>query len=109
MNENSTDENNSSSRKIKRRKRNIKHIEEDNEGEEEKSIKKKLDNNNNRNEKQLEIQKKLKYIFNEVRAKGKYEYNKQEIPEHLKYHSDSDSSEMSMTQQSQKKYIITIL
>ena len=104
MNENSTDENNSSSRKIKKRKRNIKHIEEDNEGDEEKSAKKNLDNNNNnKNEKQLEIQKKLKYIFNEVRAKGKYEYNKQEIPEHLKYHSDSDSSEMSKTQQSQKK------
>ena len=50
----------------------------------------------NKNDKQLELQKKLKFIFNEVREKGKYEYNKQEIPENLKYHSDeSDSSEMS--------------
>ena len=51
---------------------------------------------NEKNEKQLELQKKLKFIFNEVREKGKYEYNKQEIPENLKYHSDeSDSSEES--------------
>ena len=56
----------------------------------------KNDLNNDKNEKQLELQKKLKFIFNEVREKGKYEYNKQEIPENLKYHSDeSDSSEVS--------------
>ena len=49
-----------------------------------------------KNDKQIELQKKLKFIVNEVREKGKYEYNKQEIPENLKYHSDeSDSSEMS--------------
>ena len=40
------------------------------------------------------LQEKLKKIFL-VREKMKYEYNKQEIPENLKYHSDSDSSEMS--------------
>ena len=52
-------------------------------------------------DKQLELQKKLKFIFNEVRETGKYEYNKQEIPENLKYHSDeSDSSEVSGTKKS---------
>ena len=102
MQENSSDENNSSSRKIKKRKRNIKYIEEDDEKEKDKNIQINLDDKNN-NEKQMEIQKKLKYIFNEVRAKGKYEYNKQEIPEHLKYHSDSDSSEMSQSKHSENK------
>ena len=101
MQENSIDENTSSSRKIKKRKRNIKYVEEDSDKEKERHIKKNLDEKN-KNEKQLEIQKKLKYIFNEVRAKGKYEYNKQEIPEHLKYHSDSDSSEISKNKQSEK-------
>ena len=38
-----------------------------------------------------------------VREKGKYEYNKQEIPENLKYHSDdSDSSEISELRKSKK-------
>ena len=54
------------------------------------------DSKNNKSNKELELQKKLKFIVNEVREKGKYEYNKQEIPENLKYHSDeSDSSEIS--------------
>ena len=70
MKENSIDENNTSSKKIKRRKRNIKYVEEDSDKEKERHIKKNLDEKN-KNEKQLEIQKKLKYIFNEVRAKGK--------------------------------------
>ena len=48
-------------------------------------------------EKQTELQKKLKFIFNEVREKGKYEYNKQEIPENLKYHSDESDSSIPMT------------
>jgi len=52
---------------------------------------------NQRNEKQLELQKKLKFIVNEVREKGKYEYNKQEIPENLKYHSDESDSSLSRT------------
>ena len=51
---------------------------------------------NTKKDKQIELQKKLKFIFNEVREKGKYEYNKQEIPDNLKYHSDeSESSHMS--------------
>ena len=58
------------------------------EGEPKKSPKK---------EKQLELQKKLKFIVNEVREKGKYEYNKQEIPENLKYHSDESDSSLSKT------------
>ena len=68
--------------------------------------KKNYENNKNnikspKNEKQLELQKKLKFIFNEVREKGKYEYNKQDIPENLKYHSDeSDSSDVSGTKKS---------
>ena len=45
--------------------------------------------------KKQEITKKLKHIFNDVREKGKFEYKKQELPEHLKYHTDSDSSEYS--------------
>ena len=58
---------------------------------------------NAKSDKQLELQKKLKFIFNEVREKGKYEYNKQEIPENLKYHSDeSDSSEISGMRKSMK-------
>ena len=52
---------------------------------------------NQRNEKQIELQKKLKFIVNEVREKGKYEYNKQEIPENLKYHSDESDSSLSRT------------
>ena len=39
------------------------------------------DSKNNKSNKELELQKKLKFIVNEVREKGKYEYNKQEIPE----------------------------
>ena len=51
--------------------------------------------NNNNSKKTSELQNKLKKIF-AVREMGKYEYNKQEIPEYLKYHSDdSDSSEIS--------------
>ena len=38
------------------------------------------------------LQEKLKKIFL-FREKQKFEYNKQEIPEQLKYHSDSTSSE----------------
>ena len=38
-----------------------------------------------------------------VREKGKYEYNKQEIPEILKYNSDSDSSEISELRNSKKQ------
>ena len=45
--------------------------------------------------KKQKLAKKLKYIFREVRETGKYEYKKQEIPEYLKYHSDSDSSDLS--------------
>ena len=76
-----------------------------NEKKSNKSKKNYEDNKNDlkspKNEKQLELQKKLKFIFNEVREKGKYEYNKQEIPENLKYHSDeSDSSEVSGTKKS---------
>ena len=57
-----------------------------------------IENNQNpKKEKQLELQKKLKYIVNEVREKGKYEYNKQEIPENLKYHSDESDSSLSRT------------
>ena len=52
---------------------------------------------NPRKEKQLALQKKLKFIVNEVREKGKYEYNKQEIPENLKYHSDESDSSLSRT------------
>ena len=60
-------------------------------------------NKNEKNDKQIELQKKLKFIVNEVREKGKYEYNKQEIPENLKYHSDeSDSSQVSNTKKSMK-------
>ena len=51
-------------------------------------------------DKQLELQKKLKFIVNEVREKGKYEYNKQEIPENLKYHSDESDSSLSKTNNS---------
>ena len=58
---------------------------------------------NTKNEKQIELQKKLKFIFNEVREKGKYEYNKQEIPENLKYHSDeSESSHVSNAKRPKK-------
>ena len=48
-------------------------------------------------DKRLELQKKLKFIVNEVREKGKYEYNKQIIPENLKYHSDESDSSISRT------------
>ena len=101
---NSFDENNSS-KKSKKIKKNKKFIEDNICKEKEKNSKKSLDDKNNilKTDKQIEIQKKLKHIFNEVRAKGKYEYNKQEIPEHLKYHSDSDSSEFSKTKKSDKK------
>ena len=71
----------------------------------------KKDVKNKKNEKQIELQKKLKFIVNEVREKGKYEYNKQEIPENLKYHSDeSDSSQGSGTKKSTltKKNVKTI-
>ena len=47
------------------------------------------------------LQEKLKNIF-KVREKVKYEYNKQEIPENLKYHSDSDSSELSELKNNKK-------
>ena len=95
MKVNSSDEN-KSSKKIKNRKKSSNLSEEENEDERENSNKKPEEEINiNKSQKQLELQKKLKFIFNEVREKGKYEYNKQEIPEHLKYHSDSDSSEQS--------------
>ena len=102
MQENSFDEKNSS-KKIAKRRRNKKYLEDNSEQED--NTKKNIEKNNNilKTEKQLEIQKKLKHIFHEVRAKGKYEYNKQEIPEHLKYHSDSDSSEFSKNKKSEKK------
>ena len=51
------------------------------------------------------LQEKLKKIFM-VREKGKYEYNKQEIPENLKYHSDSDSSEISELRNSKKSKLV---
>ena len=35
-----------------------------------------------------------------MREKGKYEYNKQEIPENLKYHSDESDSSFSKTNNS---------
>ena len=96
MQDNSSEEN-ASSKKIKKRRKNKKYLEDSSEKQSENKSKKYIEekNNNLKTEKQIEIQKKLKHIFNEVRAKGKYEYNKQEIPEHLKYHSDSDSSELS--------------
>ena len=50
--------------------------------------------NNYDTKKNSALKEKLKKIFM-VRENGKYEYNKQEIPENLKYHSDSDSSEIS--------------
>ena len=48
--------------------------------------------NYNKNSK---IANKFKYIVNKIRETGKYEYKKQEIPEYLKYHTDSDSSGLS--------------
>ena len=57
--------------------------------------------NNYDTKKNSALQEKLKKIFM-VREKGKYEYNKQEIPENLKYHSDSDSSEISELRNSKK-------
>ena len=60
----------------------------------------KKDNNCN-TKKSSVLQEKLKKIFMS-REKGKYEYNKQEIPENLKYHSDSDSSELSELRNSKK-------
>ena len=57
--------------------------------------------NNNDSKSNSILQEKLKKIFM-VREKGKYEYNKQEIPENLKYHSDSDSSEISEIRKSKK-------
>ena len=96
MQDNSSEEK-ASSKKLKKRRKNKKYLEDSSEKQSENKSKKYIEekNNNLKTEKQIEIQKKLKHIFNEVRAKGKYEYNKQEIPEHLKYHSDSDSSELS--------------
>ena len=59
-------------------------------------------NNNFTSKTNTILQEKLKKIFM-VREKGKYEYNKQEIPENLKYHSDdSDSSEISELRKSKK-------
>ena len=57
--------------------------------------------NNGNSNKNTVLQEKLKKIFM-VREKGKYEYNKQDIPENLKYHSDSDSSEISELRNSKK-------
>ena len=57
--------------------------------------------NNGNSNKNIVLQEKLKKIFM-VREKGKYEYNKQDIPENLKYHSDSDSSEISELRNSKK-------
>ena len=57
--------------------------------------------NNYDTKKNSVLQEKLKKIFM-VREKGKFEYNKQEIPENLKYHSDSDSSEISELRNSKK-------
>ena len=97
MQENKLEEN-TSSQKLQKRRKNKTYLEDISKKHSQNKTKKNIgDKNNNilKTEKQLEIQKKLKHIFNEVRAKGKYEYNKQEIPEHLKYHSDSDSSELS--------------
>ena len=48
------------------------------------------------------LQEKLKKIFL-VREKRKFEYNKQEIPENLKYHSDSSSSEKEQKNQKNEK------
>ena len=48
------------------------------------------------------LQEKLKKIFL-VREKRKFEYNKQEIPENLKYHSDSTSSENEQKNQNKKQ------
>ena len=48
------------------------------------------------------LQEKLKKIFL-VREKRKFEYNKQEIPENLKYHSDSSSSENEQKEQKNEK------
>ena len=47
------------------------------------------------------LQEKLKKIFLD-REKRKFEYNKQEIPESLKYHSDSTSSDKEI-EENQKK------
>ena len=48
------------------------------------------------------LQEKLKKIFLD-REKRKFEYNKQEIPENLKYHSDSTSSDKEMKNENNKK------
>ena len=50
--------------------------------------------NYNKNSK---IANKLKYIVNKIRETGKYEYKKQEIPEYLKYHTDSDNDSSSLS------------
>ena len=83
--EESDNKKNSSNKKAKYSKDDV-------ESEEEKKSPKK--------DKKLELQKKLKFIVNEVREKGKYEYNKQEIPENLKYHSDESDSSFSKTNNS---------
>ena len=100
-------EENKSSKKNKIRKRSSRKERKEDEKYEEGNIKKNTEEKNNspKNEKQKELQKKLKYIFKEVREKGKYEYNRQEIPEHLKYHSDSDSSEQTKISKIDKKKI----
>ena len=91
--ENENENNQKSNSNEKENSIKIKNRENKQESEE---IKKEKEIKTDKNSKQLELQKKLKFIFNEVREKGKYEYNKQEIPENLKYHSDeSDSSEVS--------------
>ena len=61
-----------------------------------------LPGTNTTSKKSAVLQEKLKKIFM-VREKGKYEYNKQEIPEKLKYHSDSDSSEISELRNSKRQ------
>ena len=106
MNTNSNNKNSSEeeTKKSKKRMRRGFKIEEDDSDSS--KNKNKIENNKrkiftkqktvpNNDTKTSELQSKLKKIF-AVREMGKYEYNKQEIPEYLKYHSDdSESSEIS--------------
>ena len=53
------------------------------------------------------LQEKLKKIFL-CREKRKYEYNKQDLPENLKYHSDSTNSDLDKKENTQNKKISVI-
>ena len=101
--DNSDDKNTNSKTIVTERENKIIHKDEDllkNEGNNY-SVANTTTKKNNNSKTNFVLQEKLKKIFN-VREKGKYEYNKQEIPENLKYHSDSDSSEISELRNSKK-------